>query len=97
MRISQYIDAELSRMTFLACIEVGSPAKSYSEAAVQVAVWSATGQRKIGALKDFFVASAHGNEDENSDSDSQGEGMELLPLVAWTATGTDWEIACAVY
>ncbi|CAM6003983.1 unnamed protein product [Sphagnum balticum] len=77
MRISQYTDAELARMTFPACVEIGSPEKSYSEAALQVAVWSSAGLRKLEQLRDRFV---------------QDSTLEIPPLVMWTAIGTDWKL-----
>jgi hypothetical protein len=63
-------------MTFPACIEVGSPEKSYSEAAIQLAVWGCAGQRKFLRLRDLFI------------KDSSLE----LPLVMWTAIGADWKL-----
>ena len=80
MRISQYTDAELSRIAFPACIEVGSPEKSYSEAAVQVAVWCSAGLRKFQQLHDEFI------EDHIA---------QTPPLVAWTAIGHDWKVHIA--
>jgi hypothetical protein len=77
MRISQYTDAELARMTFPACVEIGSPEKSYSEAALQVAVWASAGLRKLEQLRDRFA---------------QDSTLEIPPLVMWTAIGTDWKL-----
>ncbi|KAI9767019.1 MAG: hypothetical protein M1840_005978 [Geoglossum simile] len=79
VRISQFIDASLSRMTIPVYIEIGEAGKSYLEASLQLGIVGSAGLSRLEQLRRTFAP-------------KWGDGPMMLPALGWTVIGHDWKL-----
>jgi hypothetical protein len=79
VRISQFIDASLSRVTIPVYIEIGEAGKSYLEASLQLGIVGSAGLSRLEQLRRTFAP-------------KWGDGPMMLPALGWTVIGHDWKL-----
>ncbi|KAH0562056.1 hypothetical protein GP486_003240 [Trichoglossum hirsutum] len=80
VRISQFVDASLSRMTIPVYVEVGEAGKDYLEASLQLGIVGSAGLARLGQLRRTLAPASQ-----------EGE-MMLPPVLGWTVIGHDWKL-----